>query len=237
MSLRWERFAGNTGLSRSSSAVRRPARPARSRRGRLCELGCHSDLGRRRQYLRCVARRLLAGLGTTATTAVTRWRSVIERVRKGVSEQVLHASFDAVVQDGLVVSGSCQAALMRTDSPLTGRQLHAGISAKDAAYRGVPMAETSGTGLNGGARAAIPASTYSGSHASDGGSKPRPAQRAPAPRRGTRAGRHQGRPRRAPPAGAAGGSPPGGGLPGLSFPRGVASHGPVPRQPQAAQNR
>lgn len=32
-------------------------------------------------------------------------------MRKGVSEQALHASFDAVVQDGLVVSGSCQAAL------------------------------------------------------------------------------------------------------------------------------
>lgn len=54
----------------------------------------------------------LAGLGTTATTAARRWRAVIDRVREGATTEAVRASFDPVSTDDLVISGSCQAALL-----------------------------------------------------------------------------------------------------------------------------
>ena len=54
----------------------------------------------------------LAGLGTTAKTAIERWRAVIERVSTGASREAVRASFQAVDGDGLVLGGSCQAALL-----------------------------------------------------------------------------------------------------------------------------
>lgn len=54
----------------------------------------------------------LAGLGATAATALERWRSVIDRVSKSASPQAVRASFHPALADDLVVSGSCQAALL-----------------------------------------------------------------------------------------------------------------------------
>lgn len=54
----------------------------------------------------------LAGLGTTAATATRRWRAVIDGVRKGAAAEAVRASFVPVFEDGLVLRGSCQAALL-----------------------------------------------------------------------------------------------------------------------------
>lgn len=54
----------------------------------------------------------LAGLGTTAATALEGWRALIARMRGTASTEALDASFAPASRDGLVITGSCQAALL-----------------------------------------------------------------------------------------------------------------------------
>lgn len=54
----------------------------------------------------------LAGLGTTAKTALARWRDLRARVTEGADPRAVAASFQVFDGGGLVLRGSCQAALL-----------------------------------------------------------------------------------------------------------------------------